>query len=539
MNIASALVKQAAERGEAPAILSGAPGQEKTMTFRELEEASARVAGYFGRLGLEVGDRVLLVQNISMELYVVLLGLFRRGLVGVMVDPGGGLKHFRRCCEVASPRLSVGSWRAHLLRFFIPALGKIPGLSTRGSVPWAWSWRQAMRTPPDGRIEDVRDEAPALLTFTRESAGMPRAAMRTHGFLLAQHRVLERHLRLQPGEIDLATLPLFVLANLASGVTTLLPQGDLRRPGAIHPFPILRQIRECRPTRSMGLPAFFARLARAGGEGSASPIKKLFVGSAPIFPRTLRSMRAWAPASDPEAVYGSAAAESIAHMRLSQITREDEAAMAQGRGLLVGKPVPELTARILPDRWGQPRRAMSALEFADEEVKIGEVGEIVLSGEHVLPGYWRGAGDEETKFRVDGAVWHRTGDAGHFDHEGRLWLQGRCSSKVIDDRGTLYPFTVECAASFVDGIARTAFVAHENRRWLWLELEPEATRNPALILGELAAKLAWARIDGWPILDHLPVDRRNNSKMDYEMLRLKMKRADPGFERLATSQRSD
>ena len=58
--------------------------------------------------------------------------------------------------------------------------------------------------------------------------------MRTHGFLLGQHQVLADDLGLHP-QLDLATLPIFVLANLASGVTSVIPDVDLRRPGAIDP----------------------------------------------------------------------------------------------------------------------------------------------------------------------------------------------------------------------------------------------------------------------------------------------------------------
>ena len=78
-------------------------------------------------------------------------------------------------------------------------------------------------------------ETPALVTFTSGSTGAPKAAVRTHGFLLEQHRVLAESLRLTPDDLDLTTLPIFVLANLGSGVCSLIPDADLRHPGAIEP----------------------------------------------------------------------------------------------------------------------------------------------------------------------------------------------------------------------------------------------------------------------------------------------------------------
>jgi acyl-CoA synthetase (AMP-forming)/AMP-acid ligase II len=62
-------------------------------------------------------------------------------------------------------------------------------------------------------------------------------------------------------------------------------------------------------------------------------------------------------------------------------------------------------------------------------------GEVVLTGDHVLKGYLHGKCDRETKFEVDGERWHRTGDAGYFDKEGRLWLVGRCNVRIEDDKG--------------------------------------------------------------------------------------------------------
>src|SRR6185503_8477337 len=97
-------------------------------------------------------------------------------------------------------------------------------------------------------------------------------------------------------------------------------------------------------------------------------------------------------------------------------------------------------------------------------LESGEVGEIVVSGAHVLSGYLQGRGDEETKFRVDDAIWHRTGDAGWLDAQGRLWLLGRCAARIADERGTLWPFAVECAAQQNAAIRRAALVSDEGQR---------------------------------------------------------------------------
>ena len=86
--------------------------------------------------------------------------------------------------------------------------------------------------------------------------------------------------------------------------------------------------------------------------------------------------------------------------------------------------------RILPDRWGVPIGPFGEPEFERLCLGPGQAGEIVVSGPHVLKGYLRGEGDRETKFKVDGETWHRTGDAGCVDQEGSLWLLGRCAARI-------------------------------------------------------------------------------------------------------------
>src|SRR5258708_12684717 len=86
------------------------------------------------------------------------------------------------------------------------------------------------------------------MTFTSGSTGQPKAAVRTHRFLLAQHRALADSIKLEPGELDLTTLPIFVLANLASGVTSLLPNANISSPGTVKVEGIAAQIDPYHPT---------------------------------------------------------------------------------------------------------------------------------------------------------------------------------------------------------------------------------------------------------------------------------------------------
>jgi acyl-CoA synthetase (AMP-forming)/AMP-acid ligase II len=216
------------------------------------------------------------------------------------------------------------------------------------------------------------------------------------------------------------------------------------------------------------------------------------------------------------AIYGSTEAEPIAHVAWDEIAHDDIAAMFAGAGLLAGPPVPQVQLRIIPNTWGRPIAPLTAGAFDAMSLPPGEVGEIVVHGDHVLSGYLNGDGDEQTKFRVDGGVWHRTGDAGYVDPRGRLWLMGRAEARVTDDRGVIYPFAVECAASRIEGVRRSALLSHEGRRLLVVELTTGGKRFDA---EGVRAMLAWARIDEILPLPRIPVDKRHNAKIDYPKLR--------------------
>lgn len=522
MNIAEILSTRAQLTG--PAIIDRIDGRDRLTSFDALQQQVTQAAALLRQAGLRPGDRVLVFQPMSLELYVALIALFRLGLVAMFIDPSAGLPHIERCCSLFPPEAFIGSPRAHLLRLLSPALRRVPRHFVIGAhLPGAIPWSRAAGMEPYARIFPAGERAPALLTFTSGSTGQPKAALRTHGFLLAQHQVLQQQFGAQAGEIHLVTMPLFVLANLASGVTSLIAAGNLRRPGSISAGPVLEQIARYRPTRAEASPAFWERLIadcrRRGVHLSA--LRAIYAGGAPVFPHVLDGLQEIAPGAEIVAVYGSTEVEPIAHVARSALSTDDIAATLAGGGLPVGIPVPQLALRILREQWGRAVGPYNAQTFAAECQPAGVPGEIVVSGNHVLPGYVHGYGDAETKFRVDTTIWHRTGDLGYVDAAGRLWLLGRCSAQINDQLGTLYPFAVECAVSSHPAIKRAAAVQVDGRRVLTLE---RCEHVPFPGPEALDQAVAWARFDAMRIYRHLPVDRRHNAKIDYPALERLLRR---------------
>jgi olefin beta-lactone synthetase len=527
MNIAGILLQRAADLGESPAIIDVHRHRDRCYSFRDLEVATASVARRLRDAGLKQGDGVLLLHPVAAELYVVLIALFRLGCVAIFLDPSAGRSHVERCCAIFPPKAFFGSPRAQLLRWTIPALRRVPQVFCSGWFPGTHrldvnpesSPRREREPDRERTIAPLPPEAPALVTFTSGSTGQPKAALRTHGFLLAQHRALEASLALQPGTRDLTTLPIFVIANLASGVTSILPDADLRTPGKIKARPVLAQIQRHKIETTAASPAFISRLLHeCERSGTAMPeLSRIYMGGAPVFPGLLRKTKQFCPQAEITAVYGSTEAEPMAEVALSNISTADFEAMEKGKGLLTGRPVSSIQLRVIREQWGTPIPPLDTMRFEQLLLPAAEPGEIVVSGAHVLPGYLKGEGDSETKFEVDGTRWHRTGDIGYMDAAGRLWLLGRCSGKVHDARGTLYPFAVECAAMQAPAIRRAALAAIDGRRLLAIEAAEPVSAEAIL------SSLAWAKLDQVIFVDQIPVDKRHNAKIDYVALARKLK----------------
>ena len=519
MNVIELLKRMAEDLPRGVALIDTRRGAPRVTDFAELDAATKRVAALFHHHGIGPGDAMLVFCPVSLELYVILLALFRLGAVATFLDPSAGRAHIERCCALCSPKAIICPPKAHLLCFVSPAVRRIPHkFSTTFAFPGTIPLKKSAMLPRYTDIQAVSEETPALFTFTSGTTGQPKMVVRSHGFLLAQHRVLQDTMGMHVGDVNLCTLPIVVLTNLAAGAATVIPQMDLRRPGVINAEALLAQIANHKPTSATAAPAFLEALADTCIETGRplSGLAKVFCGGAPVYPSLLRRLRVAAPAAEIVAIYGSTEAEPIAEISYSDIGAEDFSRMSGGRGLLAGQPVKGIDLRIMRDQWGTPVGPYTLRTFESAILPAGEPGEIVVSGDHVIKGYVNGHSDRESKFTVGRTTWHRTGDAGYLDPSGRLWLLGRCEAVHSDSRGKLYPFAVESSAQLVPGIRRAALISDRGRRTLVMELA-SATRH--ISGAEVRRRLSWAHIDSVKLCRRIPVDGRHNSKIDYAALR--------------------
>jgi acyl-CoA synthetase (AMP-forming)/AMP-acid ligase II len=526
VNLYEGFARIVAAQPGVPALLA-AGGAE--ISFGELDRRAGLLAERCRRAGLGAGGTVLVLQPISIDLYVLLLALCRIGAVAMFLDPTAGSAHIERCCARRAPDAFAAGWRGQLLRLRHRPLRTIRRTISFGRWPFADLRVDGATTSHEPEastmaIERVSDGHPFLVTFTSGTTGEPKAAVRTHGLLRAQHERLVEELGLRPSQVDLATLPIFVLANLASGTTSVLPNADLRSIRTIDPAPIVDQLRAHAPVRVVASPSFLERLAATGR--SIGCFRLVYTGGAPVFLADLDRFASFFPEARIVNLYGSTEAEPIASIARDELDERDRDRMRNGGGLCVGRPVPQVDVRVIADSFGTPIGATTAVRFDAARLQIGVVGEIVVAGEHVLPGYLDGVGDEATKFRVDGRPWHRTGDAGFFDTQGRLWLVGRCAARIERDRRRWYPLPLEAALRERLGV-RVAVLDHRGRIVVAAAEVAETAVRAALAEPVLAQQLGieLPPIDDVVVLERLPFDARHAAKIELAALRALLDRS--------------
>lgn len=525
MNVLSVLRDVAARVPDRPALIAPAPdGGSRQITFAGLRGRIDRAAAGLRRLGLQPEERVIVMIPMSIDLYVALLAVLQIGAVAVFVDPWIGVRQIAAFAAFAEPRAWIGVPRSHLLRLFSSGLRAIPLTVTTGfrlgPLPARRTLAELEKEPGDGLIHPVNPDSPALITFTSGSSGEPKGANRTHGFLLAQHRALAAEFPAAEGDVDMPMFPVFSLNNLAVGVTTVVPDLDFRRVDRMDAARVLRQMAAHGVTTCTASPPFFDRLtAHLGAHPGERPrLRRLLTGGAPVSDAQLRAWRRALPETEILVAYGSTEAEPVAHL-----SAEERLASGASPGYCAGRPIERIRARLLRIHDGPVELGEEG--WAAWDVPPGEIGELVVSGEHVCRDYYRNPrAVQENKIREpDGTVWHRMGDTGSFDREGRFWIAGRVHSTIWRNGRPVHPQLVEQAALGEDPrIRRAAAVGLPDAALGERVTVVVETGVGEELREEVKARLAAAGqvVDEIRLTaEALPVDPRHNSKIDYRRLR--------------------
>ena len=501
MNLVEILEKTALNRGAYPAFID----KKEVLDYNTFLERARKVAVVLKSEGIQKGDQILLLEPISTRLYLFLVALWSLGATVVIFDPSAGKTHIEKCLTRVDLKVFIGMRKAMLLKCLLPSLRKIPKTLTVDRI-----LKQSVKIEAEGYVETLEDEAPALITFTSGSTNIPKAIVRTHYFLIKQYEVLNQTMDYQKKDIDLATMPVFTLANLAKGITTVIPDDSFSDISKLNAGRLIKQIKNQHITRLSSSPTVALLLAEAAKEtDDLASIRRLNIGGGPIFPNMLPILKQGFKAAAITIVYGSSEAEPISELDSAHLTEEVLDKMKEGKGLFVGKPVNAVTCHLVKGSKLKPQ--MGEEELIAVLCNTNEPGEIIVTGEHVLKTYLQGIGDEENKIKTPKAIWHRTGDLGYLDENGNLWLLGRAMATTKGEEHTLYPFAIECEVCVHYNVPRAAYLFHKGRHLLIIEEPGLTVENKAYIKEKY-------QLDDVIILEKIPLDTRHRAKVEYGKL---------------------
>ncbi len=445
-----------------------------SLSFAEL---SAEVDAWCARLtaaGVRRGDRTLVMVRPGLPLIAAAFALFRLGAVPVVIDPGMGLKSFLACVERSRPVALVGIPLARVIsrvcrRAFATVRVRVAAASA-GAARLADQCRPAPAFAP---VVTAPDELAAIL-FTSGSTGAPKGVRYTHGMFAAQVELIRETYGIQPGEVDLPMLPVFALFNPALGMTTVVPEIDPSRPATVDPKKIIQAIQQEGVTSSFGSPTLWGRIAQhCHHHGVTLPtMRRVLCAGAPVPPWLWEAMDGVLPNGTLHSPYGATEVLPVSSISAPEVLGETALATLQGRGTCVGRVLPANRVKVIAPVDGPIATLAEA-----RELPPGEIGEIIVTGPSVTRDY-DALPDATARAKIaDGdTVWHRMGDAGRLDDQGRLWFCGRLAERVFASDGVLHTEQIE-----------PHFLTHaEVRRCALVGVGPRGQQRPAVVIEPIA-----------------------------------------------------
>lgn len=501
------------------------------LTFRQLERESDAVARGLKAAGISQGTRTVVMVPPGLDFFALIFALFKTGAVPVVVDPGMGVRRMVGCFRESDPSAFIGIPKAHILRIIYPKFFRSVRIWITAGRRWFWGGH-TLRGIRQGSHQVFplaatnRHETAAIL-FTTGSTGPAKGVIYTHGIFDAQITRIKTQYGIAADEIDLPTFPLFALFDPALGMTAVIPDMDPTRPARVDPTKIIEAINDHGVTSMFASPALLNRVGNYGKRNGVllPSLKRVISAGAPVQPSNLAQFSALLTGNaDVHTGYGATEAMPVASISGSEILSETRTLSEMGHGVCVGRPINGVEVRLVPITEDPiPDRTQC------ESLEKTGVGEITVKGDIVTRSYYnRPQTDALAKIRDGNEVWHRMGDLGRLDEQGRIWFFGRKSHRVITEKETLY--TIPCESIFNNHpkVFRSALVGvgkpPRQKPVICIELHGDAgggsdelTRE-LLSLGQAHAHTRSIRT----LLFHkgFPVDIRHNSKIFREKLAL-------------------
>ncbi|MCU1573012.1 MAG: hydrolase [Micrococcaceae bacterium] len=500
---------------KSPAVVDMAPrgtGRKTTtapriLSWAQLHRNVQELAVGLTAAGVRPGSRVSLLVPPGSELTALIYACVRLGAVVVLADAGLGPKGLSRAVQGAGPDFVIGIERALLAaRAFgwpgvrislepLPRPARV-ALQVRTSL-LELTAGAATAVGPSGLPPLPDPDSLAAVLFTSGSTGPAKGVLYTQRQLAAMRDTLAATYDLRAGTALVAGFAPFALLGPALGATSVTPDMDVTAPRTLRAQTLAAAVAAIDATAVFLSPAALRNVLDTAADlgpadrNALAGVSLLLSAGAPVPATLLEAAAELLPAARLHTPYGMTEALPVTDIELADILAAEAAAAAgevpgAGNGVCVGRSVPGVQVAVSPlDATGQPSPALST--------EAGITGEIVVQAPHAKNGYDRLWLTQRTSDSVKG--WHRTGDVGHFDAEGRLWVEGRLAHVITTASGVLTPVAGEQLAESVPGIRRAAVVgvgpAGRQVPVAVVETSP-AVSSPALAPAALSARLRHA-----------------------------------------------
>ncbi len=474
---------------------------DDSVTFAELARRVDAVASELHRAGLQRGDHVAMLTPPGIDLVAAVYGVWRAGGVTVIADRGLGLSGLARAIRSTRPAYAIGPrsalaaakalrWAPHAQRFDVGALvGAAPG-----------------DLPPEPTGEDA-----AAVLFTSGATGPAKGVRYLHRQLAAQRDALARTYSIESSDALVAAFAPFALYGPALGITSALPDVDVTKPGDLTAEALDAACARVGATLAFASPAALANVVATADHSARDGlvgVRTVMSAGAPVPSETLRAMAGLCPNATLHTPYGMTEVLPVADIDLAAIDRAE--ADEPAGGVCVGPAVPGAAVRIVELGFDP--------DVLPDALAAGATGEILVRAPWVSSGYHGLWGVERAARPGSGGQWHRSGDVGHLDAAGRLWVEGRAVHVIHTVSGPVTSVPVERVVERALDIGRSAAVGvgpHGRQQLVVVIEDPDGTEGPADNQRSAAVRAAVsAPVAAVLVARTLPVDIRHNAKID-------------------------
>jgi long-chain acyl-CoA synthetase len=442
----------------------------RTLTFGQLDERADRVAAGLLAAGCRPGDRLLALLPSGTEVYELLLGCARAGLVFVPLN-------WRLTVDELLPIARNAGAAALVVGEAFAATGKRLAAETAGRLVLKlddfdyWVARQYRGFPR--REAHARDVV--LQVYTSGTSGVPKGVLLTDGNLATKVSRAATSWGLDEHAVSLLATPLFHVGGLGWGLAGLHSGARTIIAGSAAPTELIITFRAERVTHSFLVPTMIERVCALAGDAHFPDLKAIVYGAAAIDPRTRRA------AADVFGcrllhVYGLSETTGA----ITQLDSETVDPMSPRAGS-VGQPYPWVEVSIR-DRVEMP-------------VPNGQSGEIWTRSGQNTPGYHRNPGATLDLFGPDG--WLRTGDGGYLDEDGYLFVTHRIKELIISGGENIHPGEVEEVLRGHPDVADVVVLGLPDRQWGEVVAAAVVVRAGRTLTPETLVAFAAARLAGY------------------------------------------